>query len=191
MTLSPSSSTNFSRTLPFTCCPQRLWKLQPRTTRMSRFWEVGGDIFAQVNPRGLHLMVPPGWSCLGEPRATNIRPRGSLGDSCNSEEPLWGRPIPVSPNAMGIRSHGTLSAGIDLDDPGPHGRVCFPCPQHQGNEDSEVPPVRPLPQWPRGSPPLAEPVSGRQAAAGGPGAGRQAPSGVWKRPPGPKAGLGQ
>lgn len=194
MTLSPSSSTNFSRTRPLTCRRQRLWKLQPRTVRTSRFWEAGrvhpcsgrprrpppGGPSRPVLPEGLSQLPQRHWS----------RPQGSLWDSPNSGTPV-GRLTPAFPNALGIRSQGTLSAAIHLNGPGPCGRVCLCSLPRQGNGNSGVPPARPPPQWPRGSPPAAGPASGRQGAAGGPGAGRRAPSGGWRRLPGLKAGLGQ
>lgn len=71
MTLSPSSSTNFSRTLPLTCRHQRLWKLQPRTTRMSRFWGGGGTPLLRPTPQTSTqcqgLRIPTGWSYLSGP----------------------------------------------------------------------------------------------------------------------------
>lgn len=82
MTRSPSSSTNFSRTLPLTCRRQRLWKLQPRTTRMSRF--CGGRACPCSGrpslPPDLHpvpsLQAAPTWAAHG--RVYPSFPRGLL-----------------------------------------------------------------------------------------------------------------
>ena len=57
MTLSPSSSTNFSRTLPSTCRRQRPWKLQPLTTRMSRFWGGRGAPPLRLTPQTPHPLL--------------------------------------------------------------------------------------------------------------------------------------
>ena len=48
--------------------------------------------------------------------------RGLLQIFLTQRDPMR-RLTPVCPPVMGITSQGTLSAGIHLDDPGPHGRV--------------------------------------------------------------------
>ena len=133
MTLSPSSSTNFSRTLPLTCRRQRLWKLQPRTTRISRFWNGGGTpLLRPASHASAHRTGPgsPLLRTLSQLLQSHQYPAlgGGLLEVPLTQGDRVGKPAPDSPNASGIRSQQTLSAGICLDELGPRGRICPRCP---------------------------------------------------------------
>lgn len=208
MTLWPSSSTNFSRTLPLTCRRQRLWKLQPHATRISRFWSRVGTPSLRPTPHtpthclGLRAGGYPSrlartWVAHGAvERSVPAFPElpilgfGDLLEIPLTQRDPVGRPASNSPSAMGGHRNSQRASTLMSRTPwkGLPPPLAGPSARRMG---TWVPPARLLPRCPRGSPPAAGPVSGRQAAAGGPEAGRQAPSDVWRRLPGPEAGLGQ